>query len=196
MYTHDIELKPGYGHRLATARKSRKLTQAAVGELLGCRDTTIWKWEKEHSRPRDTDLIALQQATGIRKAWVAFGEEPMETDLLEVAGFIGEAIQKITRSQRIYDLEGAPKGSFMSPVIEGSDLLLMAKPAPIQEGQVYLVNTVEGTRRVGRVFRHVGWDGWVLYSDEDRTRPGTCLPIQVRESDLVGWVVAVVRPLG
>lgn len=195
MYTHNIELRPGFGQRLATARKAKKLTQVALGELLGCRDTTIWKWEKEKSRPRDPNLVALQQTTGIRRAWVAYGEEPMESDILEVAGFLGEAIFRVV-GQRLHDVEEAPRGSFMSPTVEEGDLLLMGTPIPVQEGKVYLANTSEGARRVGRVYPLANGSDWVLYGDEDRIKPGTCLPVRVRESDLLGQVIGLVRPLG
>lgn len=193
MYSHDIELDPGYGRRLATARKALKLTQEEMGGKIGFRNTTIYKWEKETTRPRDTDLTALQQATGIRKAWVASAEEPMLASISEVAGFVGDMITK-TIGQPLFDLEEAPRGSFMAPTVEEGDLLLMGSPTPIQEGQVYLVNTSEGRRRVGRIYGHAG-EQWALYSDEDLAHPGTCLPIHVKAEDLVGRVTGVVRPL-
>jgi transcriptional regulator with XRE-family HTH domain len=192
MYVHDIDLKRGWGKRLTAARKAKGLTQQEVGDLLGCRNTTIYKWEKEQTRPGDKDLTVLQQLTGIRKAWIAFGEAPMESDSIDVTGFLGERVLATIEQKEIFDMEEAPSGSFMSPAIEDGDLLFLGKPTPIKEGEVYLVNTNEGARRVGRLFS-LPKNEWALYSDQDLEQPGTCLPISIKESDFVGRVTGVVR---
>lgn len=60
------------GDRLAKARSTAGLTQAAWGEKLNVSSATVAAWETDRNRPRDLAGIATQieELTGIDPAWL------------------------------------------------------------------------------------------------------------------------------
>ena len=73
-----IGFVPGWGKRLAVARKQVGLTQAELGTSMGVRNTAVSKWEQEAVEAIDErSLTALEYLHGIRATWITKGEEPV-----------------------------------------------------------------------------------------------------------------------
>jgi DNA-binding XRE family transcriptional regulator len=51
--------KPNFAQHIRNARVKRKLSVAEVAEQVGVSETSIYFWETDYCRPRDTNLSAL-----------------------------------------------------------------------------------------------------------------------------------------
>ena len=63
-------------HPLWAYRKSRGLTQEALGKELGVTGQTVWRWENGSRSPRRRDLSRIAEKTGLSPAeLLGFGEK-------------------------------------------------------------------------------------------------------------------------
>jgi transcriptional regulator with XRE-family HTH domain len=66
------------GKRVRQARESVGLTQVQLARKLGVSRTTVLRWENGRFSPRFA-LEKLARVTGVRAAWLAFGDgEPAQ----------------------------------------------------------------------------------------------------------------------
>lgn len=63
-----------FGKRLKEARKTKKLTQEYVANLLGIDDTTISKYENDKSEPDNETLNKLCELYGVNTHWIHTGD--------------------------------------------------------------------------------------------------------------------------
>lgn len=47
--------------RLVSARKTKKLTQEKLAEILGCRKTSVSNWENGYSKPKLSDALKVAE---------------------------------------------------------------------------------------------------------------------------------------
>lgn len=74
-----MNMKMTLAERLKEARKSKGLTQKALGEIVGVSQAAIQKVETGKAN-QTTKIIDIAQALGVRPEWLASGEEPMRAD--------------------------------------------------------------------------------------------------------------------
>lgn len=63
--------------RLAAQRQKLGLTAAQMGALVGVSAQTIYNWEAEKSRPRQTQLVAIAALRGMGKKQIKAGLEQL-----------------------------------------------------------------------------------------------------------------------
>ncbi len=63
--------------RLAAQRQKLGLTAAQMGALVGVSAQTIYNWEAEKSRPRQTQLVAIAALRGMGKKKIKAGLEKL-----------------------------------------------------------------------------------------------------------------------
>ncbi|EAV9435629.1 transcriptional regulator [Salmonella enterica subsp. enterica serovar Legon] len=67
--------KETFGARLLKRRKELKLSQAALGKLVGVAHVTISQWERDETQPAGKRLIALADGLECTPTWLLFGDE-------------------------------------------------------------------------------------------------------------------------
>jgi transcriptional regulator with XRE-family HTH domain len=87
--------KETFGARLLKRRKDMKLSQVALGKLVGVAHVTISQWEREETQPVGKRLFALSKGLQCTPTWLLFGDEdqtPGEPS--------GEIPQELTETQK------------------------------------------------------------------------------------------------
>lgn len=64
--------------RLRDARERRGLFRSQVVDGLDIHETTLWRWENGKAVPSLHHLHEVSRRLGVRLAWLAEGEEPMD----------------------------------------------------------------------------------------------------------------------
>ena len=90
------------GKRLKEVRKSKKLTQAELAQMVGVSVSTVKKWEQDQVDPNTAALISIAVALNVSIDYL-FGNTP-ETDLVVVANNdikrIIEVVEGLPQSHR------------------------------------------------------------------------------------------------
>lgn len=75
------------GKRIAAARRQKKLTQEALGRIVGVGQSTVTEWEKDRNEPSISVIEKIARATGENLHWIAFGrkQEVSGDSVLEIA---------------------------------------------------------------------------------------------------------------
>jgi transcriptional regulator with XRE-family HTH domain len=75
----------GFGYRLKAARKAleahrvtERVTQSAIGAVLGLSEAAYGHWEKGRALPDLKTVVELSALLGVRPAWLAFGDGERE----------------------------------------------------------------------------------------------------------------------
>lgn len=66
------------GRRIAFARQARGLSQRGLASKLECSGPVVCQFEKGTGRTQITTVTRIAEALGVRPAWLAFGEDPVE----------------------------------------------------------------------------------------------------------------------
>lgn len=69
-----------FGSRLLTRRKQLKLSQAALGKLVGVAHVTISQWERDETQPAGKRLFSLSEALQCSPTWLLFGDDNKQPD--------------------------------------------------------------------------------------------------------------------
>lgn len=73
--------------RLRDARETKGLSQSQLAELLGLRNTDVWRWENKIRRPSPDALRRLAEAVGVAPVDLTdAADEPTLADLRQIAG--------------------------------------------------------------------------------------------------------------
>ena len=71
---HDLADAKAIGRRICAARKSRRWTQKALGEIVGVTGQSVWYWETGRALPRTFGmLIRLCHALRRSADWLILG---------------------------------------------------------------------------------------------------------------------------
>lgn len=85
-----MEQKQSLGLRLKKLRKEKKLTQSALGALVGVKRACVYLWESDHTRPTYYNLHQLANYLDVTTHYLETGETtPAQTS----EGTIGERIR-------------------------------------------------------------------------------------------------------
>lgn len=86
----ELETVTTRGDRIRQAREAKRLSQAKLGDLVGVRSPTVFRWEKSDMRPEDETLDRLADALGVSAAWILYGiDEPrVEADHVDTAAWL------------------------------------------------------------------------------------------------------------
>ena len=97
-----------FGDRLAAARDDAGLSQAALADRLGVKETTIAAWENDLKEPRANRLQMLSGMLNVSITWLLTGkgEGPSETETLPTE--IGEILTEM-RELRVKMLKSSEK---------------------------------------------------------------------------------------
>ena len=171
-------LDPGYGERLKRARNAAGLKQTDLADIVDVREFTLSRYENEVIAPDRCFLAGLEYLTGIQRAWVEKGQEPM---LRRPAANSGASAFALDRLEEELAGPGGrvipyPPASGLMGMKPGDQLLLGGDEIPLVEGTLFLVEVdlkpVVGTARKGPA-------GWFLYHEADLERPGQFPPTPV-----------------
>lgn len=87
------------GTRIRNLRKSHKLSQAELGEAIGCAKNTVCSWENGRDVPQRDFVIAMAQLFNVSTDYIFFGstakpipEKPESSQLI-----IGKAVDDLIR---------------------------------------------------------------------------------------------------
>jgi transcriptional regulator with XRE-family HTH domain len=99
------------GRRLKDARKSKKLTQTDVANILGIDDTTISKYENDKSEPDNETTKRLAILYGVKVSWLVVGqsEENEQKPLTEEENELLESFSKLNEEDQDYILQMAKR---------------------------------------------------------------------------------------
>lgn len=92
-----------FGNRLKVARKNKKLLQAEAAERVGIDDTTLSKYENNHSEPDNDTLRKLAELYDVSFDYLLgdrVKSETLETDLNDAEEELIQRIRKMSAEKR------------------------------------------------------------------------------------------------
>ena len=95
-------MKTTLGGRIYLARKRLRLTQTALGEMVGAERNAVGEWEGDKVVPDGRTLIQLPKALQVSCTWLLYGEEPgaPSPPPLEAVGRVQEWFDELLRDLR------------------------------------------------------------------------------------------------
>jgi transcriptional regulator with XRE-family HTH domain len=167
-----VSLEDGYGDRLKRARMALGMKQAELGAIVDVREFTLSRYENEVAEPDRIFLAGLEYLTGIQRAWVEKGAEPMIKPPAHSAATSQALLDRLEQELGGPDLKVVPYPPAAGMLGMGLDdkLILQGGKVPLREGKIFLVE--EGlTVTAGTARKTVR--GWHLYHEQDAEDPGT-----------------------
>lgn len=86
-----------FGSRLKTARKNKKLLQAEAAERVGIDDTTLSKYENNHSEPDNDTLRKLADLYEVSFDWLLGDKSKTATPNVDLDDNETELIERIRK---------------------------------------------------------------------------------------------------
>lgn len=79
-----LDLMATMGTRIREARERAGMSQAALGDSVGVRGPTVFRWEKDQMQPEPARMVRLADVLKVTEAWLRYGlEARVETDVPE-----------------------------------------------------------------------------------------------------------------
>ena len=189
-------LLEGYGARLKKARTLLGLGQKGLAAMIDMGEFTLSRYENEVVQPDRCFLAGLEYISGIQRAWVESGIEPM----VKAPASAGELPSMALLEKLEAEIEGEapvklvpyPVESGMRGMGPGDYLLLQDGEVPLAEGMTFLVNLAEGP--LAGIARKAK-SGWLLYHEADQDRPAEFPPTPIGDGRGIK-VIAKVEFLG
>lgn len=76
MMCNHIGMAKTLGARIREARERAGLSQAALGEAVGVRAPTVFRWERDQITPELPRIARLAEVLGTSESWLLYGVEP------------------------------------------------------------------------------------------------------------------------